>query len=137
MDAAEHLAADLEDDHDELERGNSVDYYNAKKLNSYEQQGDEAGSLEEGFKEVRMLKSRHFGESEVNISLSAVHVPTNVFDGAPDVMKGIYWSKRLNRIFIDNFDSDPSLSWQFFGSSTGFMRQFPGNCPSRRWWGNG
>jgi len=45
----------------------------------------------------------------------------------PDVMNGIVWSEQLDRIFISNYESDPSLTWQFFGSSTGFMRQFPGS----------
>jgi voltage-dependent calcium channel alpha-2/delta-3 len=42
-------------------------------------------------------------------------------------MNGILWSEQLDRIFISNYESDPSLTWQFFGSSTGFMRQFPGS----------
>ena len=42
-------------------------------------------------------------------------------------MNGIVWSEQLDRIFISNYESDPSLTWQFFGSSTGFMRQFPGS----------
>lgn len=45
---------------------------------------------------------------------------------APDVLHGIEWSSNLNEIFISNFREDDSLSWQYFGSSTGFMRQFPG-----------
>lgn len=41
-------------------------------------------------------------------------------------MNGILWSEQLDRIFIANYESDPSLTWQYFGSSTGFMRQYPG-----------
>lgn len=44
---------------------------------------------------------------------------------ASDVIKAIQWSENLDQIFRDNYKNDPSLSWQFFGSSTGFMRQFP------------
>lgn len=45
---------------------------------------------------------------------------------ACDVIKDIQWSQKLDSIFKDNYQKDPTLSWQFFGSSTGFMRQFPG-----------
>ena len=48
------------------------------------------------------------------------------FDAGPDVMNGILWSEQLDRIFMTNYESDPSLTWQYFGSSTGFMRQYPG-----------
>lgn len=49
------------------------------------------------------------------------------FSTACDVIKDIQWSQKLDSIFKDNYQKDPTLSWQFFGSSTGFMRQFPGN----------
>lgn len=45
---------------------------------------------------------------------------------ACDVIKDIQWSNKLDSIFKDNYQKDPTLSFQFFGSSTGFMRQFPG-----------
>lgn len=45
---------------------------------------------------------------------------------ACEVIKDIQWSQQLDSIFIDNYQKDPTLSFQFFGSSTGFMRQFPG-----------
>lgn len=48
------------------------------------------------------------------------------FVAACDVIKDIQWSQELDSIFISNYQKDPTLSWQFFGSSTGFMRQFPG-----------
>lgn len=50
------------------------------------------------------------------------------FKTACDVIKDIQWSQKLDSIFKDNYQKDPTLSWQFFGSSTGFMRQFPGAC---------
>lgn len=35
-------------------------------------------------------------------------------------------SEALNEVFIDNFHKDPTLTWQYFGSSTGFFRLYPG-----------
>lgn len=29
-------------------------------------------------------------------------------------------------MFVDNFERDPSLIWQYFGSAKGFFRQYPG-----------
>lgn len=39
-------------------------------------------------------------------------------------------SEALNDVFIDNFQKDPTLTWQYFGSSTGFFRLYPGTYPS-------
>jgi hypothetical protein len=44
----------------------------------------------------------------------------------PKVINAIKWSRGLDRVFIDNYNRDPTLSWQYFGSSAGFMRQYPG-----------
>ncbi|KAK0182558.1 hypothetical protein PV327_000684, partial [Microctonus hyperodae] len=93
---------------------------------------------------VDLQFSKHFG-GEVNLNMSAVHVPTNVYDRAPDVIKAIKWSEELDQTFINNFEHDPSLSWQYFGSATGFMRQYPAtmwnpkpvdlfDCRTRGWY---
>jgi len=46
----------------------------------------------------------------------------------PDYEVGgaIQWSAHLDPLFVSNYEGDPSLSWQFFGSSTGFLRRYPG-----------
>lgn len=44
----------------------------------------------------------------------------------PDILNGAYMSEALNDVFIDNFQKDPTLTWQYFGSSTGFFRLYPG-----------
>ena len=46
-------------------------------------------------------------------------------NAGPKVINGIAWSKKLDVTFEDNYKRDPSLSWQYFGSSSGFMRQYP------------
>lgn len=46
----------------------------------------------------------------------------------PDIVNGVYWSEALNKVFVDNFERDPTLTWQYFGSAKGFFRQYPGEC---------
>lgn len=48
------------------------------------------------------------------------------FPKDPDILNGVYMSEALNPIFVDNFERDPTLTWQYFGSSTGFFRLYPG-----------
>uniref|UniRef100_A0A8C7X064 Calcium voltage-gated channel auxiliary subunit alpha2delta 4 n=2 Tax=Oryzias sinensis TaxID=183150 RepID=A0A8C7X064_9TELE len=76
-----------------------------------------------------------------------IQVPTNVYNQDPDILNGVYMSEALNDIFVDNFQKDPTLTWQFFGSSTGFFRLYPGiqwtpdengvvtfDCRNRNWY---
>jgi len=129
MDAAENVAMAYQPEDDR-----NMPYYNVKRLNEQFQGNATAAKIYElsGLRELALVRSRIFGNAEVNTSVSAVHVPTNVYDGIPAVMNGILWSDQLDRIFESNHNSDPSLSWQFFGSSTGFMRQYPASK-----WANG
>ncbi|XP_055630869.1 voltage-dependent calcium channel subunit alpha-2/delta-3 isoform X5 [Toxorhynchites rutilus septentrionalis] len=76
-------------------------------------------------KEIVLTKKKHFFNEAVNTSVSSVHVPTNVYDRATEVIKAIKWSEALDSIFYNNYIGDPTLTWQYFGSSTGFLRQFP------------
>ena len=78
-----------------------------------------------GYSRLNLNANPHFSGIPVNTSRSSVHVPTNVFDGEPKVINAIDWSKKLDDTFRDNYERDPSLSWQYFGSSTGFLRQYP------------
>lgn len=68
----------------------------------------------------------HFFNICVNTDYSSVHVPTNVYDKASSSSDFIQWSEKLDDIFQQNYESDPALSWQYFGSSTGVMRHYPG-----------
>jgi hypothetical protein len=71
-----------------------------------------------------MLKNRKFFP-ENNAKSAKVIIGTMTSD--PKVVNAIKWSRGLDRVFVDNYNRDPTLSWQYFGSSAGFMRQFPGN----------
>ena len=86
MDAAEHLSVShsrlsRQDLYEMKQRGENIDYYNAKRLNQYHKSGPLAGELLENHKSLIMSNSQHFGNVGVNTSVSAVHVPTNVYDG--------------------------------------------------------
>ncbi|KAJ3588536.1 hypothetical protein NHX12_012128, partial [Muraenolepis orangiensis] len=63
------------------------------------------------------------------------------------IVNGVFWSEALNKVFVDNFEKDPSLIWQYFGSAKGFFRQYPGikwqpdehgviafDCRNREWY---
>uniref|UniRef100_A0A8C5BGB5 Calcium voltage-gated channel auxiliary subunit alpha2delta 3 n=1 Tax=Gadus morhua TaxID=8049 RepID=A0A8C5BGB5_GADMO len=89
----------------------------------------------------------HFNNLPVNLSLSVVQVPTNMYNKDSAIVNGVYWSEALNKVFVDNFEKDPSLIWQYFGSAKGFFRQYPGikwkpdehgviafDCRNRKWY---
>lgn len=36
------------------------------------------------------------------------------------------WTAHLDPLFANNIERDPALSWQYFGSTNGLLRRFPG-----------
>ncbi|XP_050730030.1 voltage-dependent calcium channel subunit alpha-2/delta-3-like isoform X16 [Eriocheir sinensis] len=106
---------------DKYKQDEAVEYYNAKRLNP----STEKEMEDENFRNLSLQPNSHFDGLPINESVSSVHVPTNVFDKSPEVINAIRWSGRLDRTFKSNYELDPTLSWQYFGSSTGFLRQYP------------
>nr|XP_019947682.1 PREDICTED: voltage-dependent calcium channel subunit alpha-2/delta-4-like [Paralichthys olivaceus] len=98
------------------------DYYNSMMINTYDEEGN---SVPLGG-EFPLEENEHFNKLPVNTQLSNIQVPTNVYNRDPDILNGAYMSEALNDVFIDNFQKDPTLTWQYFGSSTGFFRLYPG-----------
>ncbi|KAK8393336.1 hypothetical protein O3P69_013382 [Scylla paramamosain] len=107
---------------DKYKQEEPVDYYNAKRLNPSPDIPQEAID-DKNYRNLSLLSNIHFDGIPINESVSSVHVPTNVY--AKDVINAIRWSGRLDRTFKSNYELDPTLSWQYFGSSTGFLRQYP------------
>ncbi|EPY86957.1 voltage-dependent calcium channel subunit alpha-2/delta-4 [Camelus ferus] len=105
---------------------------------------DASGAYVELGAEFVLESNAHFSNLMVNTSLSSVQLPTNVYNkGAagppdrgegqewwetsdPEILNGIYMSEALNPVFVENFQRDPTLTWQYFGSATGFFRIYPG-----------
>ncbi|XP_038867496.1 voltage-dependent calcium channel subunit alpha-2/delta-3 [Salvelinus namaycush] len=82
----------------------------------------------------------------LSLSLS-IYLPLSSFLSDSAIVNGVYWSEALNKVFVDNFERDPSLIWQYFGSAKGFFRQYPGikwrpdehgviafDCRNRKWY---
>ncbi|CAK6961404.1 voltage-dependent calcium channel subunit alpha-2/delta-4 isoform X2 [Scomber scombrus] len=119
------------------------DYYNSLLINMVDEDGN---SLPLGG-DFALEKNEHFNKLPVNTQLSNIQVPTNVYNKDTDILNGAYMSEALNDVFIDNFKKDPTLTWQYFGSSTGFFRLYPGiqwipdengvvtfDCRNRNWY---
>ncbi|KAJ8982828.1 hypothetical protein NQ317_010449 [Molorchus minor] len=117
MDSAEQAALTPRGDN-----GQPFRYYNAKRLNAFGRDGGPA----EGTREMTLTPNPHFDHLPVNTTLSTVLMPDNVNENDPNTLNAIQWSEHLDPLFINNFEGDPSLSWQFFGSSRGFLRRYPG-----------
>ncbi|XP_031734417.1 voltage-dependent calcium channel subunit alpha-2/delta-4-like, partial [Anarrhichthys ocellatus] len=119
------------------------DYYNSMLINT----ADEDGNSVELGGDFPLEENEHFNNLRVNTLLSDIQIPTNVYNKDPNILNAIYNSEALNDIFIGNFQKDPTLTWQFFGSSTGFFRIYPGikwtpdsngvaafDCRNRNWY---
>ncbi|XP_063052079.1 voltage-dependent calcium channel subunit alpha-2/delta-4 [Engraulis encrasicolus] len=119
------------------------DYYNSMLINS----ADDEGNFIELGGEFPLEENEHFNKMLVNTIQSDIQVPTNVYNKDPDILNGVYMSEALNDVFVSNFQKDPTLTWQYFGSSTGFFRVYPGikwtpdangvvnfDCRNRNWY---
>ncbi|KAM5252744.1 voltage-dependent calcium channel subunit alpha-2/delta-4 isoform 15-T16 [Hipposideros larvatus] len=115
-------AAEEADLNHEFNESLVFDYYNSVLIN----QRDANGNYVELGAEFVLESNAHFSNLMVNTSLSSVQLPTNVYNKDPAILNGVYMSEALNPVFVENFRRDPTLTWQYFGSSTGFFRIYPG-----------
>ncbi|XP_073400234.1 voltage-dependent calcium channel subunit alpha-2/delta-4 isoform X2 [Dendrobates tinctorius] len=124
VEAVERLveAAEEADLRHEFNSSLEFEYYNSVRIN---EKDDNDNYVELG-SEFILEHNEHFNNLLVNTTLSNIQLPTNVYNKDPDILNGVYMSEALNPVFVHNFQRDPTLTWQYFGSSTGFFRLYPG-----------
>ncbi|XP_076015075.1 voltage-dependent calcium channel subunit alpha-2/delta-4 isoform X2 [Genypterus blacodes] len=136
-------AAEDADLYHEYNETMEFNYFNSMLINKVDEDGKQVplGG------EFALEGNEHFSKTRVNTQQSNIQVPTNVYNKDPDIVNGVYMSEVLDDVFIDNFQKDATLTWQYFGSSTGFFRLYPGiqwtpddngvvtfDCRNRNWY---
>ncbi|XP_037623876.1 voltage-dependent calcium channel subunit alpha-2/delta-1 isoform X2 [Sebastes umbrosus] len=103
---------------DEFE-GDEISYYNAKdNLDANETEGRKY-RIRPDFKEDLSFKRL------TDYNHTAVHIPTDIYDGSTIVLNELNWSESLEEVFRKNKEDDPTLLWQVYGSATGLARYYP------------
>ncbi|KER33857.1 hypothetical protein T265_12511, partial [Opisthorchis viverrini] len=89
-----------------------------------------------------MERNALFENTYVSLNYSVAHVPTNVYDlcesrqfskvflkykenETQTIVSVGNWTGALDAVFRENAATDPTLKWQYFGSSTGFFQFYP------------
>ncbi|KAG8235606.1 hypothetical protein J437_LFUL014650 [Ladona fulva] len=127
-----------------FDRHSSLNYINSRRLSDLflgmgrtGGQGDGPGVSSDGEGEgaargpgvdegdIDLMMDPHFGYLPVNTNFSCVLLPSGIHDRAAEVRNAIKWSEYLDQVFIGNYELDPTLTWQFFGSAHGFLRRYP------------
>ncbi|RXM30055.1 Voltage-dependent calcium channel subunit alpha-2/delta-1, partial [Acipenser ruthenus] len=80
---------------------------------------NETGRIKPEFVEDPSFKRR------INYNHTAVHIPTDIYEGSTIVLNELNWTAALEDVFKKNRDEDPTLLWQVFGSATGLARYYP------------
>lgn len=107
----------------------SSKYSTANNVTIFQRMGDSTPEIvndnHDMYKDMQLDQDTHFYNISVNTTHSSVHVPINVYDKSPSVLEALQWSEALDEVFVQNYNSDPALSWQYFGSDTGILRHYP------------
>uniref|UniRef100_A0A8C7IYP8 Calcium voltage-gated channel auxiliary subunit alpha2delta 4 n=1 Tax=Oncorhynchus kisutch TaxID=8019 RepID=A0A8C7IYP8_ONCKI len=118
------------------------DYYNSMLVNTADEDGN---FIELGGDDVQVPTNVY--NKDPNLSIYYLLLSLSPLCKDAYILNGIYWSEALNDVFMNNFQKDPTLTWQYFGSSSGFFRIYPGikwtpdsngvaafDCRNRNWY---
>jgi hypothetical protein len=123
MDSAEQAALSESDPERQAQKSQSNVFYDARRINVY----DSDGKLADGAKHMMLRHMKRFEGLPVNVSLSSVLFAESAEDNSEE-QSAISWSSHLDPLFANNLERDSALSWQYFGSKSGFLRRFPGTA---------
>uniref|UniRef100_A0A1A9ZTG7 VWFA domain-containing protein n=1 Tax=Glossina pallidipes TaxID=7398 RepID=A0A1A9ZTG7_GLOPL len=124
MDSAEQAALSELETQGSHSATASNQHYDARRINEY----NADGKLADGARHMDIRFMRRFERLPVNLSLSSILVPSGISLNEDDVKAALQWSSHLDPLFQNNLERDPALSWQYFGSTAGFLRRFPGTA---------
>ncbi|XP_066561315.1 voltage-dependent calcium channel subunit alpha-2/delta-1 isoform X2 [Amia ocellicauda] len=96
----------------------AIIYYNAKDPPDVNET-DGRRRIRPEFKEDPAFKRR------ISYNNTAVHIPTDIYEGSTIVLNELSWTEKLEKVFKKNREDDPTLLWQVFGSATGLARYYP------------
>ncbi|XP_078091695.1 voltage-dependent calcium channel subunit alpha-2/delta-1 isoform X2 [Mustelus asterias] len=98
---------------------NDVIYYNAKDDLMSSERNETRPRIKPDFQLNQAFRRR------VDFNHTAVHIPTDIYEGSTIVLNELNWTAALDHVFKYNKDKDPTLMWQVFGSATGLARYYP------------
>jgi len=106
------------------------DDYDDEEGEDDESQNPEEDSYEEVYWDVecinRTTDENFKSVQKVNKKQATIQVPTNVYKQDMEINMTAYWSDTLDDIFRENYEQDNELFWQYFCSSNGMFRRYPG-----------
>ncbi|XP_069763976.1 voltage-dependent calcium channel subunit alpha-2/delta-1 isoform X10 [Narcine bancroftii] len=115
--AAEYLQANHEWTREFAD--NDVAYYNAKDDLMSSERNETRPRIKPDFQLNQAFRRR------VDFNHTAVHIPTDIYEGSTIVLNELNWTGALDPVFKHNKQEDPTLMWQVFGSATGLARYYP------------
>uniref|UniRef100_A0A8C1BDN0 Calcium channel, voltage-dependent, alpha 2/delta subunit 1a n=1 Tax=Cyprinus carpio carpio TaxID=630221 RepID=A0A8C1BDN0_CYPCA len=121
LEALATAAENLQKEHqwkDDLDVNETI-YYNAKNKFDINDTESHQNRVKAEFKEDPVFKR------PVSYNTTAVHIPTDIYEGSTIILNELNWTAALDEVFKKNWENDPSLLWQVFGSATGLARYFP------------
>ncbi|XP_075064800.1 voltage-dependent calcium channel subunit alpha-2/delta-1 isoform X2 [Mixophyes fleayi] len=101
---------------------NEIVYYNAKE----DQMDPEKNDNESVSRRIKpVFQEDPIFRRQTSYQQSAVHIPTDIYEGSTIVLNELNWTAALDEVFKKNSNEDKTLLWQVFGSATGLARYYP------------